>query len=547
MDQKTGALDAYWSKESSDVLGLLQTSEDGLADDEARARLASFGPNVLQKQKSRGTARLFVDQFINPIIAILIGAAILALFVHDVADASIILIIVFFSGVLGFWQEKGAADAVAKLLQIVQVKAMVVRGSKHVEVSVEDVVPGDVVVLDAGDIIPGDGLILESKDLFVDQESLTGETFPVKKDPVKVAADAPLAQRTNAVFLGTHVVSGDALAVIIRTGGATEFGSISARLKTRREETEFEHGIKHFGYLLLEVTLILVIAIFAINVAFHNGKVLQSLLFSLALAVGLTPQLLPAIISVNLSKGARRMADNKVIVKRLAAIENFGGMNVFCSYKTGTLTEGIVEVSDALDIAGEQSDRVKLYTYLNAAFETGFTNPIDEAIRRQKLDIGAYEKLDEIPYDFNRKRLSILVRQKTGGGGNLLITKGALNSVLDDCSAGEKPDGSTVALAEVNGDILARYQELSGKGFRTLGVAYRKLDDRTQVTTDDEKNMCFIGILALFDPPKEGVGDTIEHLESLGVKLKVVTGDNKLVAAHVGQMVGIKDPVVLTG
>lgn len=546
MEEKTTQLDTYWSMDPGDALGVLGSGNDGLSSEEAASRLGQYGPNVLEKTKRRGTISLFFGQFKSPIILILVFAAVLSLFLKDVADATIILVIIFLSGALGFWQEKGAADAVAKLLAIVQVKAMVVRDGKRSEVPMSDVVPGDVVVLDAGDMIPGDGLVLDSKDLFVDQATLTGETFPVKKDPVRVDAAAPLAERKNTVLMGTHVVSGDALALVVKTGKSTEFGSISERLKTRREETEFERGIKHFGYLLMEVTLILVIAIFAINVAFHK-PVLDSFLFSLALAVGLTPQLLPAIISVNLSKGARRMADHKVIVKRLASIENFGGMNVFCSDKTGTLTEGVVQVSDALGIDGEQSEKVKLYAYLNAAFETGFTNPIDEAIRGQKLDTSGYSKLDEVPYDFNRKRLSILVKGKDDGEKSLLITKGALSGVLAACNAGERPDGTTVPISEVHGEIQERYEKLSSQGFRTLGVAYRGLDGAADVSAEDEKDMCFLGILALFDPPKKDVNDTIERLAGLGVKLKVITGDNRLVAGHVGQMVGFEDPIIMTG
>ena len=548
MEEKDKQLDKYWSMDPGDALAALESSNDGLSSAEAARRLQQYGPNVLEKTRRRGTFSLFIGQFKSPIILILIGAAIIALFVTDVADAAIILVIVFLSGVLGFWQEKGAADAVEKLLAIVQVKAMVVRDGKRGEVALSDVAPGDVVALDAGDMIPGDGLVLYSNHLFVDQASLTGETFPVEKDPASVDEGTPMAQRKNVVFMGTHVVSGDALVVVVKTGMSTEFGSISEHLKSRREETEFERGIRHFGYLLMEVTLILVIAIFAINVAFHKPeKTITLFLFSLTLAVGLTPQLLPAIISVNLSKGARRMASHKVIVKRLVSIENFGGMNVFCSDKTGTLTEGVVQVSDALGVDGNQSDKVKLYAYLNSAFETGFTNPIDEAIRGQKLDISGYAKLDEVPYDFNRKRLSILVKQKADGGKSILITKGALNSVLAVCNAAEKPDGTTVPIPELHDDIQARYEKLGSQGFRTLGVAYRGMDEASDADAIDEKDMCFLGILALFDPPKKGVDETIERLSGLGVRLKVITGDNKLVAGHVGQMVGLEEPVIMTG
>jgi len=545
---RNNEIESFWSMKPDAVLEELKTPENGLTEVEARARLAQYGPNTLVARKRRGNLSLFFGQFKSPIILILIVAAIIASFLSDLPDAAIILTIVFLSGLLGFFQERGAENAVQGLLAIVEVKATVFREGKQLEIAVENVVPGDIVVLDAGDIIPGDGLLIEANDLFVDESALTGETFPVEKEPGDVPGDAQIAKRTNSVFLGTHVVSGTARAAIVKTGRGTEFGAISDRLRSKPEETEFEHGIRRFGYLLMEVTLVLVIAIFAINVAVHKS-VLNSFLFSLALAVGLTPQLLPAIISINLSKGARRMAEKKVIVKRLAAIENFGSMNVFCSDKTGTLTQGVVEVSDGLDIEGGKNEKVLLYAYLNASFETGFANPIDDAVRKQEhLDISKYSKLDEIPYDFNRKLLSILVSGSGDGAKkSILITKGAVLSVLSVCGKAEKPDGSVVEIGSVMKDIERCYEDLSGKGFRTLGVAYCELGDTERVSKDDEQGMTFLGILSLFDPPKDGIADTIAELERLGVRLKVVTGDNKLVAAHVGELVGMKNPAVLTG
>jgi Mg2+-importing ATPase len=304
-------------------------------------------------------------------------------FLRDPVNASIILIIVLVSGLLGFWQEHSATGAVEKLLAIVQIKAMVLRDGRPTEIPLEEIVPGDIVILNAGDIVPGDCLVLDSKDLFVDEARLTGETYPVEKSVGLLVAETPLCQRTNSLWMGTHVVSGSAKAVVIRTGKETEFGTVSERLKLRPPETDFERGIRRFGYFLMEVTLLLVIAIFAINV-YLARPVLDSFLFSLALAVGLTPQLLPAIIRINLAHGAKQMAQAKVIVKRLASIENFGSMNVICSDKTGTLTEGIVHLQSALDVQGAPSDKVLLHAYLNAFYETGFTNPIDEAIRSQR-------------------------------------------------------------------------------------------------------------------------------------------------------------------
>ena len=339
------------------------------------------------------------------------------------------------------------------------------------EIPVEEIVPGDIVILNAGDIVPGDGLVQESKDLFVDEAMLTGETFPVEKAVAVLPAETPLGQRTNVVWMGTHVVSGSAKALVIGTGKETEFGKVSERLKLRPQETDFERGIRQFGYFLMEVTLVLVVAIFAINV-YLARPVLDSFLFSLALAVGLTPQLLPAIISINLAHGAKRMAQVKVIVKRLASIENFGSMNVICSDKTGTLTEGIVHLQSALDVEGTPSEKVLLHAYLNAFYETGFTNPIDEAIRTHRhFDLSGYQKTDEIPYDFLRKRLSILVAHEET---HLMVTKGALANVLAVCSAAETETGTIVDIAAVRDRIQQHFEEFSSQGFRTLGVAYKK-------------------------------------------------------------------------
>jgi Mg2+-importing ATPase len=445
---------------------------------------------------------------------------------------------------LGFWQERGASNAIEKLLSIVQIKAAVLRDGNSIEIPIEQIVPGDIVVLNAGDIIPGDGLVQESKDLFVDEATLTGETFPVEKEPSILSEDTSLAQRTNSLWMGTHVVSGSATQLIIRTGKETEFGKVSDRLKLRPQETEFEHGIRRFGYFLMEVTLILVVTIFAVNV-YLARPVLDSFLFSLALAVGLTPQLLPAIISINLSHGAKRMAAKKVIVKRLASIENFGSMNIICSDKTGTLTEGTVQLQSANNVDGTASDKVLLHAFLNASFQTGFTNPIDEAIcNYRKLDLTGYQKLDEIPYDFLRKRLSILVaHDKT----NLMVTKGALVNILSVCTNVELGDGTIADLAGSRDKIQKQFEGLSNKGFRTLGIAYKNIGSESRIDKTSEAGMTFSGFLALFDPPKPNIKDTITNLKNLGVALKVITGDNHLVAVNVSQQMGLENNKILTG
>ena len=343
---------------------------------------------------------------------------------------------------------------------------------------------------------------------------------------------------------GTHVVSGSANALVISIGKETEFGRVSERLKLRPPETEFEHGIRQFGYFLMEVTLILVLAIFAINV-YLARPVLDSFLFSLALAVGLTPQLLPAIVSINLAHGAKRMAQVKVIVKRLASIENFGSMNVICSDKTGTLTEGTVHLQSAADVEGAPSDKVLLYAYLNAFYETGFTNAIDEAIRsHRKFDLTGYRKVDEIPYDFLRKRLSVLVAHEES---HLMVSKGALQNVLAVCSAAETGVGTLVDITVALDRIQRHFEELSSKGFRTLGVAYKNMGSASRMSKVDEAGMTFLGFLVLFDPLKANIIETITSLKNLGVALKIITGDNHLVAANVSQQMGLSNTKILTG
>jgi Mg2+-importing ATPase len=534
----------FWSVPPLELLEQLQTTPQGLTSDEVRQRLLRYGSNLLKPKKKSDALTLLLAQFKSPIILILIFAAGLSLFLRNPIDATIILVIVLVSGFLGFWQERGAANAVEKLYAIVQIKTTVARDGDAKEVPIEEIVPGDIVFIKASDVIPGDCLLLESNDLFVDEAALTGETYPVEKSTGILPPDTPLSQRTNSLFMGTHVVSGSAKAVVIRTGKETEFGKVSERLKLRPPETEFERGVRRFGYLLMEVTLVLVIAIFGINVYFKR-PVLESFLFAMALAVGLTPTLLPAIISINLAHGAKRMALNKVIVKRLASIENFGSMNVFCSDKTGTLTEGVVKLHSALNLDGHESEKVLLYAFLNSSYETGFMNPLDEAIRKyRQFDLSRYKKLDEVPYDFIRKRLSILISK---GDTHLMVTKGALSNVLAACSSAEIADGRIVDIDTVKPQVQQHFEEFSRKGFRTLGVAYKDVASDTVIAREREAGMTFFGFLILFDPPKAGISETIRELKHLGVSLKIITGDNRLLAANVSQQVELLNPHILTG
>jgi len=542
MDERT---QIFWSVPAAELLDLLGTSENGLTDAEANLRLVNYGENIISAPRYSGDLRIFVSQFKSPIILILIFAALLSFFLRDATDALIILSIVLVSGLLGFWQERRAANAIDKLLAIVQTKTTMLRDGQQEEIAASEIVPGDIVILSAGANIPADCFILESKDLFINEATLTGETYPVEKADGILPAQTPLAQRKNALFMGTYVVSGTAKALVVRTGKETEFGRVSERLKLKPPETEFEHGLRRFGYFLMEVTLLLVIAIFAVNV-YSARPVLDAFLFSLALAVGLTPQLLPAIVSVNLAHGARRMAQKKVIVKRLASIENFGSMNVLCADKTGTLTEGLVTLDSFMDADGNKNEKILLYSYLNSFFEKGFTNPMDEAIRKYKqFQVEGFQKLDEVPYDFIRKRLSVLVSSEDKK--SIVITKGALVNVLDVCTKAELADGSKVDIQSFKERILKRFEELSNKGFRVLAIAYRNLGDKSQIGRQDETDMAFLGLLTFFDPIKQGLAETIERLKQLGISLKVITGDNRHVATYTGQQIGLQKPNILTG
>jgi Mg2+-importing ATPase len=534
----------FWSVPAAELLDRLKTSAAGLTTAEARQRLALYGPNLLKSKRKTDSLTLLLAQFKSPIIIILLGAAILSYFLADKPDAIIICLIVVISSLLGFWQERGAANALAKLLAVVQIKAAVLRDGARVEIPVEDIVPGDIVILAAGDVIPGDCLLLASNELFVDEATLTGETYPAEKSVTVLPADTPLNQRINTLFMGTHVVSGSAQALVLATGTQTEFGKVSERLVLRPPMNEFERGVRRFGFLLMEVTFVMVTVIFVGNILLKR-PILDSFLFALALAVGLTPQLLPAIISVNLATGAKRMAEAKVIVRKLASIENFGSMNVLCSDKTGTITEGTVHLQAIVGVDGRESIKVARYAYLNARFESGFTNPIDLAIRAQvACDITGCEKLDEVPYDFIRKRLSVLVGFE---GRRVMITKGAVPNVLSVCTAAETGDGATVNLKDIEAQVHDLVKAASEQGRRTLAVAYRDMGAVTDINKDHETGMTLLGFLVVHDPPKPGIQETISRLADLGVSLKVITGDNHLIAGTIARQVGLGNSVVLTG
>ena len=524
--------DEAWTLPEAALFAFLESGPEGLTSEEAAKRRAANGANILRESGNRRNADLLLSQFASPITLLLLAAVALSFFLGDIQDAAIILTIVLAGAALGFFQERQASKVVSDLLAFVKVRADVLRDGELVSIPLEETVPGDVVRLAAGDMIPGDCRILEAKDMFVDEAPLTGESFPAEKHPVALREASGGASRRNALFMGSHMVSGSGTAIVVRTGRETEFGGIAERLKLRPPETEFELGLRKFGALLMEVTMILVFLIFAFNVAFHR-PVLDSFLFALALAVGLTPQLLPVIVTVNLASGARRMTALKVIVKRLSAIENLGSMSVLCTDKTGTLTEGTLRIRGSAGPDGSEDPATLEFARLNAVFQTGFRNPVDEALLEGwNRDFAGYEKLDEIPYDFVRKRLSILVKH---GEEHLLITKGAFSGILKVCGECDRD-----ALEE-------RFRAFSEQGFRVLGVATRRLEGNGILSKDDERDMTFSGFLLFDDPLKESVPETIRTLRDLGIRLKIVSGDSRLLVERIARSLGIAAPKVLRG
>ncbi len=541
--------DAFWSAPPAALLDALDARVDGLASAEAARRLAHSGPNRVGGTERAGALGQVAAQFRSPMTLLLAGAAVLSLALGERVDGAILLAILVVSGGLGAWQERRAAGAVARLLARVEPRATVLRDGAPTTVPAADVVPGDVAVLTAGAAVPGDARVLEATGLLVDEAALTGESFPAEKSAGAVGADAPQADRASAVFAGTHVVSGAGRALVVRTGAATQYGRVASSLAAHPPETVFERGLRRFGALLLETSLALALVVLAANVALGR-PVLDTLLFTLALTVGLTPQLLPAILSVTLAQGAVRMARQRVIVRRLAAIEDVGEITVLCTDKTGTLTEGVARVEGARDAAGAPSPTALRYAALNALFETGYANPIDEAVRRAAPadvagpDRGGYEWAGEVPYDFQRRRLSVAVAR---GGERVLITKGAVADVLAVCAEAASASGEVGPLGPLRTTVEAQFERLSGDGYRCLAVASRPLTADEPVAVAAERAMTFLGLLPLLDPPKADAAESLAALARLGIAVKIVTGDNRHVAATVARAVGLDAGAVLTG
>jgi Mg2+-importing ATPase len=544
-----GAPPAYWSVPPDKLLSALNGTTHGLSERAAARRLKRFGPNTIGESKPPSAVGLLLRQFASPLILILIGAALIAAVLKDWTNSVIILAIVTGSGALSFAQEYRSSRAVQALRARIRITCAVLRGGRSDVITSRDVVPGDIISLSAGNLIPADGVLLEAKDFFVSQAALTGESFPVEKMPGIADATAPVAERNNCVFMGTSVRSGTASMLVVTTGGQTEFGGIAERLRRHPPETEFERGLRHYGYLLMRVMLVMALVVFAANVFLHRPPI-DSLLFAIALAVGMSPELLPAIITITLAQGARRMAARGVIVRRLNAIENLGSMNILCTDKTGTLTEGDLSLDAALDPEGQQSPAALQAACLNAGLQTGLANPLDQAImakaHQNALDLEAYRKLDEVPYDFARKRLSVLV-QGPGFAEPMLITKGALDNMLEVCDRAQR-GGRIVPLDADGRERIGRlFAQFSRQGFRVLGIANKPMPHQAACAQADETALIFIGFLLFLDPLKQGIQRALADLAGLGVQVKIITGDNALVAAQVAQAVGMAAPHIMTG
>jgi Mg2+-importing ATPase len=534
-------LEAYWTLPKAILFDRLCSRDSGLSAEEATARLRAGGPNRIRSRQELSRVRTLAAQIRSPLLLLLLFAAGVSIVTGEWADAATVLVIVAATVGVGYAREYSAQAAAAALEQRLQTLTTAVRLGQPTRVPVEDIVPGDVVQLYAGSLVPGDGMLLEATDFFVSQAVLTGESFPVEKRPGQLPATAALAERTNCLFLGTSVQSGTARYLVVRTGLATEFGAIAGRLKLGRPDTEFDRGIRRFGYLLMIAMLIMVLLVFAVNVL--NGRpAVETLLFSVALAVGLSPELLPAILTINLARGARAMAGKGVLVRHLNAIENLGSMDILCTDKTGTLTEGVVNLGGAYDPAGLPSAAVRHLGAMNALLETGLRNPLDEAIlAAEKPDRLTVEKLAEVPFDFLRKRVSVIVRLE---GVVQLITKGAFLPVLDVCTsvAGAPLDPAA------RQSLIDLHNHWAAEGIRVLGVAVRALpSDAVAIGRDAEYEMEFVGFLTFLDRPKASAAAAIRDMAKLGVAIKLITGDARLVAGHVAALVGIRHEGMLTG
>jgi P-type Mg2+ transporter len=542
---------AFWNLEAAQLSARLQTSaESGLSSKEAARRFREYGPNEIEETRRHSRLRLLSRQFSSPLVLILVFGAAISFALRGWVDGIIILTIVLGSTLLGFIQEWRASTAIEQLRGRLSLKCRVVRDGVERIVQARRLVPGDIVLLSAGNLVPGDGLLTEARDFLVIEASLSGESFPVEKRPGIVPATSPLAARTNSVFAGASVRSGTATLIVVDTGKRTVLGRIASSLLGDAPETAFNRGIRQFGHLLVRVMIVVVLFVVLVN-QLLDRPVLESLLFAVALAVALSPELLPAIVSVTLSAGARHMASRGVIVRHLEAIENLGGMDVLCVDKTGTLTQGVIRLSDAVDPAGESSAAVKQLVFLNASLETGIKNPLDAAIVDASANLcshGAeFTKVDEIPYDFQRRRLTIVVAPRDCPQRHLMITKGACVNILDICDSMKRGDALVSLDHEARHRLEAYYEQKGKEGFRVLALATCEFAAKARYERDDEVRLVFAGFLLFLDPPRPDAPKTVKDLARLGVSIKVISGDNRFVTAHLAETIGLDAKSMITG
>lgn len=535
--------DRPWTEDAGALATALGSSPAGLTSKDAAARLDATRARAVDAGGANSPWRLLARQFTSPIIIILVVATLIAGVLGDWLDSVIILVIVLLSGLLDFVQERGAQASMDRLLGAVRLTATVRRDGTATEVPFDAVVPGDVIEVSGGDVLPADAVVLTATDLQLDQSSLTGETFPVDKRPGPVAADTALAARSNLLYSGTHVASGTGTAVVTATGRDTEFGRVKQSLAAKEKPTGFERGMTKFGLLLTRIMVLLVIVIFIVNLVLDR-PVVDSALFSLSLAVGLTPQLLPAIVGLSLAQGSKVIARHRVIVKRLNAIEDFGAMTALCTDKTGTMTAGEIHLSAPLDLNGRTFPGLLRTAALNAMLQTGKTNAMDQAITRAAhgagTDLAGARALDQLPYDFTRKRLSVLVDDPASPEGPVLVTKGAVEKVLEVCTHATV-DGRTVPLSEVVDTVRRVVDQLGSQGFRVLAVA------STPTGTAVEDNLTLVGLLSFADPVKPDAATTISDFADAGVTVRMITGDARPVATHIAGQLGLDPAAVLSG
>jgi Mg2+-importing ATPase len=534
----------FWRVPHDELLASLATDAGGLSAEEAERRLARYGANDATSVTRRPAWLQFLARFANPLIAILLIASALSAAMGDMASFLIVLGIVTLSVVLDFVQEARAQATIDALRASVALTARVRRDAAEATIPVDRVVPGDVVALAAGDLVPADGRLIEAHDCFVNQALLTGEPYPVEKHAGVCDARDP-AQAVNAAFAGTSVISGYATMLVCRTGRATALGALAGTLAQRAPVTAFEQGVRRFGALILRLTVFLVLFVLIVNLAFERPW-LDSLMFAIALAVGLTPELLPMIVTVTLARGAKRLAHKRVIVKRLSAIHDLGAIDVLCTDKTGTLTEARIRVVGHLGPDGTDSARVLAFAQLNSRFETGLKNPMDQAILDHgALDVAGWIKLDEVPFDFERRRVSVLVQR---GDERRLIVKGAPEDVLRLSSRCDGADGPLPMTDDARAAIQRQLDAAGADGLRALGVAYRPgAPGRDTSTVSDEADLIFAGLVTFIDPPKASAAAAVHALAQAGVEVKILSGDSELVARHVCRELEIPVKGVLTG